>query len=252
MKLIDPTSVERHTLQKGAQASSTGPILDALPEVRKPILAENSQTGVSTKNALPETTAATSEQDIAHWHVLRATYGRAKKAYDYLTEKGVPAFCPTRSVVKEVKGKKITVKEPYIPNILFVFGTEKEIQSHVYDNIHLPYLRFCYVYLHKEYRTVKVPLTIPTEQMESFKIICESGEDVLVLSSGFEKFKTGRLVRVTQGKFKGVKGVVARFQGQKRVGIIIEGMLAAVTAYVPGAFLEVIEEGTASINDKRQ
>lgn len=49
----------------------------------------------------------------------------------------------------------------------------------------------------------------------------------------------GQVVRIIDGKFKGVVGRVARYQGQQRVGIVIDGLLTVATAYIPTAFLEI-------------
>jgi hypothetical protein len=35
-------------------------------------------------------------------------------------------------------------------------------------------------------------------------------------------------------------GRVARYQGQQRVGIVVDGLLTMATAYVPTAFLESV------------
>ena len=58
------------------------------------------------------------------------------------------------------------------------------------------------------------------------------------LQEEINKFKEGQRVQVVEGKFKGVEGVVTRFHGQQRVGIVIDGLLTAVTAYIPRAFLK--------------
>jgi transcription antitermination factor NusG len=77
--------------------------------------------------------------------------------------------------------------------------------------------------------------------MESFRIICQQGEcDIIVQTTEVAKFKTGQRVRVTSGPFTGVEGRVARFMGQQRVGIVINGLLTVATAYVPSAFLKEI------------
>ena len=44
--------------------------------------------------------------------------------------------------------------------------------------------------------------------------------------------------------FKGVVGKVARYHGQQRVAVIIDGLLTIASAYVPTAFLEKNEENT--------
>ena len=77
--------------------------------------------------------------------------------------------------------------------------------------------------------------------MESLKIICASeAEDIILVPSDVEKFKTGQTVRVIEGVFKGAIGKVVRFQGQQRIGIVIDGLMTVASAYVPSAFLENI------------
>lgn len=224
----------------GESPPCTGFIPDALPEVQKPVLAEKLNRGVSTRNALSRTVPKM-PKEVPHWYVLRVTYGREKKAYDYLISKNVEAFYPTIRTVKEVDGKRKIVEESRLPNIFFAHGTEKEIKSFVYDNVNLPYLRFYYRHFHEGSRIVKEPLIVPNYQIESLKIICASeAEDVIIVPPDVHKFKKGQTVRVIDGVFKGVVGKVARYHGQQRVAIIIDGLLTVASAYVPNAFLENI------------
>lgn len=86
---------------------------------------------------------------------------------------------------------------------------------------------------------MKEPLTVPDYQMKSFMIICNSGaEDIIYSSGSLEKFAAGQSVRIINGPFKGVDGKVARYQGQQRVAVSIEGLGTITTAYIPKAFLE--------------
>lgn len=219
---------------------------DALPEVQKPTLADDSQTGVSTKNGLSGTAPKTSKkksEEVLHWYALRVTYGREKKAYDYLVGKGIEAFYPTITTVKIVNGKRRSVEESQLPNIFFARGTEEEIKSFVYDNVNLPHLRFYYHHFHEGARITKKPLIVPDNQMESLKIICASeAEDIILVPADVHKFKEGQTVRIIDGIFKGVIGKVARYQGQQRVAVIIDGLLTIASAYVPSAFLENIAQ----------
>ncbi len=226
----------------GRSPLSAGLTSNALPEVQKPIKPTNSQTGVSTNNVLLETSITTNRKstDTPQWYALRTTYGREKKAYDYLTSRNVTAFYPTLKSIKMVDGKRITIEESRIPNIFFAYGTEEELKTFVYDNINLPYLRFYYQHTHVVgNKIVKVPLVVPDNQMNSLKIICAADSDDIVASTEVvEKFKSGQKVRIIDGKFKGVVGVVARYHSQQRVGIIINGLLTVCTAFVPSAFIE--------------
>jgi len=225
------------------KSPSVGLTSGVLPEAQSHVSAMSSTTGVSTKNTLPKTSFPHQNSSLqAHWYALRTTYGRERKAYDYLTAKGVTAYLPTILVEKDVKGKRITTKESRLPNIFFAHGTEKEMKKYVYDNYNLPFLRFYYRHTHEGNHIEKEPLIVPDRQMESLKIICESeAEDVIVVPEEVQKFKTGQMVRITEGKFKGVVGRVARYQGQQRVAVIIDGVLTMATAYLPTAFLEYIE-----------
>lgn len=160
----------------------------------------------------------------------------------YLVGKHVEAYYPTIKTVKEVDGKRKTVEESRLPNIFFARGTEEEIKSFVYDNINLPYLRFYYKHTHIGARIMKTPLIVPDNQIKSLQIICEKeGSDTLVLQEEVTKFKQGEKVKIIEGDFVGVTGIVARYHGQQRVGLVIDGLLTAVTAYIPTAFLQAID-----------
>ena len=242
MKIADNASIDDNTHGGGEIPPCTGLTPDVLPEVPEPVLAENSQTGVSTRNAhITSKPKAQREADIPHWYALRTTYGREKKAYDYMTAKGITAFCPTTNVVKLIKGKRKVVTESRLPNIFFAYGTEEQLKEYVYDNVNLPFLRFYYRHEHVGSRAIKTPLIVPKYQMESLKIICAADADNTIVSlAEVPKFKQGQMVRVIDGAFKGVVGRVARWQGQQRVAVVLEELVTVVTAYVPSAFLEKI------------
>lgn len=242
MKVDEWTSEDVHASGGGEFPPCAGLTSNALPEAQSTVSAESSQTGVSTRNAhIASKPKAQKEDDFPHWYALRTTYGREKKAYDYMIAKGITAFYPTTDTVKLIKGKRKVVTESRLPNIFFAYGTEEQLKSFVYDNVNLPYLRFYYRHFHEGARIVKEPLIVPDYQIESLKIICASeAENIILVPSDVEKFKTGHTVRVTEGAFAGVIGKVARYHGQQRVAIVIEGLLIIASAYVPSAFLEKI------------
>ena len=242
MKVDECPSSDGHTLGGGEFPPCAGLTSNVLPETQSTISAESSQTGVSTKNALLATKPkAQREADIPHWYALRTTYGREKKAYDYLTAKGITAFYPTTNVVKLIKGKRKNVTESRLPNIFFAYGTEEQLKEYVYDNVNLPFLRFYYRHIHEGNRIIKTPLIVPDNQMDSLKIICAADADNTFVSLvKVPKFEKGQLVKVIDGVFKGVVGIVARWQGQQRVGVVVDDLVTMATAYIPSAFLQKI------------
>ena len=266
MKVDERTSDDVRTQGGGETPPCAGLASSALPEAPGCVNAESSQTGVSTRNAHMSTDGTASEErklacalpscdgrrgnaltkpkaqkevDVSHWYALRTTYGREKKAYDYMAAKGITAFYPTNNVVKVINGKRKVVTESLLPNIFFAYGTEEQLKTFVYDNVNLPFLRFYYRHVHVGGRIEKTPLIVPDSQMDSLKIICSVDADNTIISlSEVPKFEKGQLVRVIDGAFKGVVGRVARWQGQQRVAVVVDNLLTAVTAYVPSAFLE--------------
>ena len=240
MKVDEWTSEDGHTPGGGEFPPCAGLTSNALPEAQSTVAAESSQTGVSTKNALLATKPkAPREADIPHWYALRTTYGREKKAYDYLTARGITAFYPTTNVVKLIKGKRKVVTKSRLPNIFFAYGTEEQLKEYVFDNVNLPFLRFYYRHIHEGNTIKKTPLIVPDNQMDSLKIICVADADNTFVSLvKVPKFEKGQLVRVIDGAFKGVTGRVARWHGQQRVAVIVDDLVTVCTAYVPSAFLE--------------
>lgn len=244
---IDDLAIKSANTQGGGLVpSSTGLTPDALPEVQKNSFGRELKHRGTTKNALSGTGndhSSASKTEDSHWYALRTTYGREKKAYDYIISKGGTAFYPTLSIVRLVDGKRKTVEESRLPNIFFAYGTEEEIKSFVYDNINLPYLRFYYRYFHISKKVEKEPLIVSNNQIESLRIICKAdADDIIVSIDEVQKFQKGQAVRIVEGKFKGVTGIVARYQEQQRVGIVIDGLLTMATAYIPNAFIEVVKK----------
>ena len=237
MKVDEWTSEDVHTPGDGELPPCAGLTSNAFPE------AQSTVSGVSTRSVhILSKSKVQKEDEILHWYALRTTYGREKKAYDYMTAKGITAFYPTTSVVKLIKGKRKVVTVSRLPNIFFAYGTEEEIKTFVYDNVNLPFLRFYYRHIHIGRKIEKTPMIVPNYQMDSLKIICAADADnTIVTLDEVPKFEKGQLVRVVDGAFKGVIGRVARWQGQQRVGVVVDELVTVCTAYVPSAFLEIVE-----------
>lgn len=177
MKVDEWTSEDVHTSGGGEFPPCAGLTSNALPEAQSTVSAESSQTGVSTRSVhILSKSKVQKEEEIPHWYALRTTYGREKKAYDYMTAKGITAFYPTTDTVKLIKGKRKVVTESRLPNIFFAYGTEEQLKTFVYDNVNLPFLRFYYRHVHVGRRIEKIPMIVPDYQMDSLKIISRSAK----------------------------------------------------------------------------
>lgn len=205
---------------------------DVLPEASSP-QPEGSQTGVSFHYA--------SKQDH-QWYVLRATYGRADKAYDHLKKTPFTVFHPTRRILRNINGTKKYIIEPILPNIIFIYATPSDMTNLMSSTS--PTYEILRYYRNRtrprEAETGKhPPLTVPEAAMRSFILITATqNEHNLYLPPNHACYQQGDMVRIIQGQFAGVTGRVTRIAGQRRVAVSIEGILTACTAYVPSAFME--------------
>ena len=240
MDITAKASVDAN-ISEGVCPSCVRPTSSVLPEAKSPDLGECSQTGVSTRNAPIKTIKRKPKPEtIPHWYAIRCTYGRERKAYKFFSKQGIEAFYPTIKSTKTTDSKNVTIEESRLPNIFFVYGSFDQLKEYVYGNGNdTKHLRFYYNIHHDK---TKEPLIIPQRQMTSLMKICAAeAEDKILESFVVEKFKTGQLVRVIDGPFAGVEGIVHRYKGQQRIGIVVEGLFTITTAYISKEKLEPVE-----------
>ena len=236
------TSADSEIPEEAYISVCTGLSSDALPKVENSSQSENSNTGVSTHFVpLPkEIMASRRAAHQPHWYAIRCTYGRERKAYEFFSKNGIEAFYPTITNTKSTDGKTETIVESRLPNLLFAFGSYEQLKKYVFDNHEdTKYLRF---YYNMHHDGTKEPLVVPQWQMISLMKICDAdAEDKHLEPFVVEKFKVGQLVRVKDGPFAGVEGIVKRYKGQQRIGIVVDGLFTITTAYIAKDKLEVLE-----------
>ena len=219
--------VNAHTRNDDNLSPCTGIISNVLPE------AQRSQTGVSSDYV---------HKKEYHWFVLRVTYNRTQKACDIIANADVQSYMPMHYIIKKEIGKKKRILQPLLPNLFFVYTTREIANSIVKKKDEdTPILKY---YLDKtrpkETNGKHPPLTIPFDAMTNFiKATSTESDHVRIVSNEQCHYKSGDIVKVIDGEFKGVTGRVARIAGQQRVVVEIAGLCMVATAYMPSAFLEV-------------
>ena len=84
-------------------------------------------------------------------------------------------------------------------------------------------------------------MTIPYEIMMNFiRLTGTESVHVRAVSEGQCRYKSGDMVRVTAGEFRGIIGRVARIAGQQRVVVEMKGLCLVATAYIPSDFIEKV------------
>ena len=197
--------------------------------------------GVSVENVLDAS---------KQWFVLRVSYGRIIKAKAFVEAKGFECYVPMR--YKEVKkhDKKRIITEPLLPSFLFVHVTAEQVETLIHDNKVVTNERralLSYYFDHTIHRQdnsyCNPPLTIQNEAMNNFiRLTSIKNPHIIPITSDNIQFKLGDNVVVTEGKFKGIHGRVARIAGQQRVVVeLFEGYLVA-TAYIPKDAIKIIKD----------
>lgn len=174
------------------------------------------------------------------WYVMRATYHREMKAYNYLASKGVEAYLPLRRRIKMADGRRRIVTEPLLPNFLFVYATPEVIKTYSKNDPNLTFLNHYYDHFRLQENGYNPPLIVSEEAMQNFiRVTSIDNKHVRVVAPENCHYKNGDMVRVIDGQFKGIVGRVARVAGQQRVVVEVEGVCLVSTAYVPTAFIEL-------------
>lgn len=229
--MVDTLSNDRTKIQEASVSNCSGFNSIAIPEATVAFQQNSSQTGVSLDYAHDES---------KKWYVLRATYGREKKAFEYISKFGTIAYLPTQKNELK-KGCEIVIQEKsLIPNILFVYTTSEDIVRYIRGKDSLSFLRFYYNRTSANCKGKNDPLTIPVLEMDNF-IHTLNIEGTKQVDKSYVNIKTGDIVQVTDGICKGVIGKVGRVN--RHTGIIVElqGLCCLMTAYIPKAFIVKID-----------
>ena len=113
---MDVTLSDVKASGEGIQSPSIEFTFDAIPEVK------SIDTGVSVRYV----------DDLGkQWYVFRASYGREDKALNYIVGDGTYGYVAKRTTYKMISSKRTKINESLIPNLLFVYTTEKKAYEYV-------------------------------------------------------------------------------------------------------------------------
>lgn len=192
---------------------------------------------MSLENAPQELGDTRQQEQIKQWFVLRVVYHHEQAANDWLEELGIETYLAMHDAEKEMNGKKKRMREPLIPNLLFVHATKGEMGFALAAPGNA-YLSYYYDHFRTNVDGKNPPLIVPDKQMDNFIHLTSIDSDhILFVDRSQCHFKSGDHVVVTDGDFRGIEGRVARVSRQQRVVIEIDGIGCITTAYIPKAFI---------------
>lgn len=173
--------------------------------------------------------------DEKQWYAMRVTYGRELKVQDALKNK-FKTYIPKCYRTVQRFGQKHYEIASQISNLIFIYATFDTLQEEKTSNPAAQYLR--YIKNHEGNYII-----VPNKQMEDFIKVSELPEEELIPIDITEGTKlTGQKVKIIDGKLTGVEGRIMRLQGNKKVVVYIEDLLATAISFIPPAWLIKIDE----------
>ena len=179
--------------------------------------------------------------DNFHWFPMRVTYHRELRIKEMLDELGIENFLPMHYELVETKtqGKKRMLL-PAIHNLIFVRSTQEYLTNLKMTREEFAPMR--YIMKHPLSKDEKSEIIlVPDWQMNNFMRVASVQDDrVMFLDSNEFINKVGHRVRVIDGYFSGVEGVIKRINKNKRVVVQLEGLAAVAIAFIPASQLSII------------
>ena len=173
-----------------------------------------------------------------NWYAFKIFYGRGTPVKEYFVSKNLEYFYDVTKRYWDKKTKKTISKDiPIMPNLIFLYSTEKEaMETERY------FLNKIMLYREKKADDVRKPSVISEREIRIFQIVATSGVEGLDFYDEYNpKFTQGDKFRVIGGPFKGAEGYVVRIKKDHKLYVSIEGLCAVTTGYIPKAFLKKIE-----------
>lgn len=168
-----------------------------------------------------------------HWYPMRVTYQRVTAIKSLLDADKVENFLPMRWEWLELNNGNRQLKQvPLIASMIFVRDTREHLIALKQLSGYEP-MRF-YTRPSADVKDRREIFPIPDKQMEDFiRVSTSSDERVVFLEDTDYLRSVGQRVRVAEGEFAGVEGVVKRIKNNKCVVVRLEGIAAVAILRFP-------------------
>jgi transcription antitermination factor NusG len=163
-----------------------------------------------------------------NWYALYTKPRHEFKAAENLNTVQVEYYLPTVTKLKQWSDRKKKIVEPLIHGYIFVYVTLKERILALQQNGIVRCVSF-----HGQ------PAVVPDWQIDNLKRMLNHGSDFIIS----EVIKAGTRVKVIDGPFQGVIGVVNYSKNGKTISITLDLLKRSITAVLPAeSVIKVIEE----------
>ena len=175
------------------------------------------------------------------WYPMRVAYGRDERVIrlkQHLDNEGIENFLPMR--YKYTKTEQWDVEKELIPAIhglIFVHSSQEKLTELKMTRREFEPLHYMTNQLAEDGNTPL--LTVPQKQMTDFMRVASIQDERFIYMENLAFVaKPGKRVRITDGQFKGVEGVIKRIKKSQCIVVQVEGVAAIALTFVPSAWLE--------------
>ena len=176
------------------------------------------------------------------WFPMRATYSRELLMKDELDRLGVENFLPVRNRWVETSIGEELREVPAVHNLIFIHSTQEKIRELRQSYMSLEPLR--YMTKPSEQGNGNDIIRISDAQMSAFVQVASFhyDEHVVFLDNLNFACKPGPNVRIMEGPFQGVEGVLKSMKKHLCVVIPIRGVTAVAITNIPRKSIQRIED----------
>ena len=147
------------------------------------------------------------------WFVIYTKSRNEKKVAELLQKNGVESFCPLVKLKKNWSDRKKIVETPLFNSYVFVNVSEKD--RNVVFNVP-GVIRYLF--------WLKKPAIVKDSEIESLKAVLNDTMD----SFSIENYQIGDTVKISEGVFKGLDGVIEK-QSNNKLHVILENVGIKIT-----------------------
>lgn len=169
-------------------------------------------------------------EDI-RWFVMRdlSRYNAKTPCYKMLSESGYDVFTPMKWQLEVVNGRKVRVRRPVIPNLLFVRDVESRLEA-----VTLKYQKLQFIYVRGgRYRE---PMVVRDSEMDCFMRFAALTDSPEYFSpQEITPEMCGRRVRIVDGPLNGCECRLLTVRGSKVKRLMVElpGLIAVAVEVSP-------------------
>ena len=162
---------------------------------------------------------------VNEWYAVFVRGRKEEFVHDLLNRMGYDVFLPRRSQRVIRGGRSRSVDRPLFPNYLFV---ETDLaRDHRLTIVRIPEVLRILGYGDR-------PSPIPREQIESLQTMVRQQAPL----ASFPYLECGQKVRITEGPFRNVVGILVERRGESRLVISVDLVGRAVSMSVDRAYVE--------------